>query len=599
MEIRFLLELLLPFLFASGVAVNPGCECLLFTSTFGKEFGVFSSPDYPRPYPSDVDCLLYSFVGGSYDIVHITFVDFDVQKTHLDCSLGDRVEVFLSLGGQLRADVNERTPPAGVLCGGLRDVPAALYSQGPALVLAMHAAGPPSNSSGFLGRFRFLDRRSFRSDGRRVLGTECDQLFSSGDGPRSGRFFSPRYPSSYPSNTTCKYYFRAREKERIRLVFEEVSLQKRDASCLESEDTVTIHDGASPASPSSAVVCAEASQLEVLSTGSHLYVELSARARWPAQGFRATFHFQEGPEGQGGAARDAAEPVTAQCGATISSDGARSGAVGAPADRAAHARCRFDFEARGRQRVRLLLGGVQSPAERARCDSAETASVYVWTDGRVEQLWSGCAAGSEQQQLMASGPRMRIEFHGKRPDTTLSLVARYSFVSDFGVIAPRGRQLSSWPCAFSFNGSEAARGYVTSPNFPGLYPRDTECHFFFHGRPGQRIALRFVHFDVEGVQPCEALSASDYVEMSNYRGRDSRFSRYCGQLEPFDVLSDGKYFRLTFKSNGRLDATGFNVTYRFLGGNRDASLARRSQTGRAAGTTSLWPLIVFCLKFVC
>lgn len=60
------------------------------------------------------------------------------------------------------------------------------------------------------------------------------------------------------------------------------------------------------------------------------------------------------------------------------------------------------------------------------------------------------------------------------------------------------------------------------------------------------------------------MSASDYVEFSNYMIRDRKYPRHCGQLKEFDVYSDRKFFRVTFKSNDRLDATGFNASYVFL-----------------------------------
>ncbi|XP_049799339.1 suppressor of lurcher protein 1-like [Schistocerca nitens] len=608
MEPPLLLHLLLLLLIAAGNAINPGCECVLFTSTFGKEFGAFSSPDYPRPYPADIDCLLYSFVGGPHDVVHIVFVDFDVQKTHLECSRGDHVEVFLSLGPAARAEVSERTVASGVLCGGLRDVPTTLYSQGPALVLAMHSDSSPGNNSGFLGRFRFLDRRSFRSDGRPVLGTECDQLFSSGDGPRSGRFFSPRYPSSYPSNTTCKYYFRARDNERIRLVFEEVSLQKGDVSCLESPDMVSVFDGPSPSAAAVAVLCDEASHLEVLSTGSSLYVELTARSRWPGQGFRASFQFQ-GP-GDANHATGSADPRS--CDVTVDSDGRQSGLVQSPrfpAPYPATSRCRYEFVGRGRQRVRLLFTDFRlgpPDASTTECDAVDAVSVLAWSEGRQEQVWSACGAGLHQpplqQPLMSSGPRLTLELRA-RGSGGVGFQARYTFVNNLGVSSVGGRQLSAWPCAFSFNSSVASAGRLSTPNFPGLYPRDTECHYFFHGRPGQRVAVRFHYFDVEGVEPCEAVSASDYVELSNYMGRDRKFPRFCGQRRGFDAVSDGKYFRLTFRSNGRLDATGFNASFRFFGPGTDSRPARREQdqeaaAARASGCVGLWALAVLVSRLL-
>jgi hypothetical protein len=46
--------------------------------------------------------------------------------------------------------------------------------------------------------------------------------------------------------------------------------------------------------------------------------------------------------------------------------------------------------------------------------------------------------------------------------------------------------------------------------------------------------------------------------------RDRKYSRYCGQLKEFEIESDKRTFRVTFRSNDRLDGTGFHGTYHFL-----------------------------------
>lgn len=72
-------------------------------------------------------------------------------------------------------------------------------------------------------------------------------------------------------------------------------------------------------------------------------------------------------------------------------------------------------------------------------------------------------------------------------------------LSDFGMRS--GSQLLEFPCAFVFNSSERGRGVVTSPNYPGTYPRDTECNYFFYGSENERVHMNFNYFDVEGVLP--------------------------------------------------------------------------------------------------
>lgn len=75
----------------------------------------------------------------------------------------------------------------------------------------------------------FLVAGMFHTDGQKLPGTMCDHQFISNDyNVKRGRFFSPRYPSTYPKNIRCSYRFKARLKERIRVMFEEVTLQKGD-----------------------------------------------------------------------------------------------------------------------------------------------------------------------------------------------------------------------------------------------------------------------------------------------------------------------------------------------------------------------------------
>lgn len=82
--------------------------------------------------------------------------------------------------------------------------------------------------------------------------------------------------------------------------------------------------------------------------------------------------------------------------------------------------------------------------------------------------------------------------------------------------------------------------------------------------------------------------------------RDRKHRRHCGQLKEFDVESDRKFFRVAFRSNDRLDGTGFNATYQFLDAT-ETYTGKPDHSGR--GTVSkgssgwLWGclmVVVFC-----
>lgn len=56
-------------------------------------------------------------------------------------------------------------------------------------------------------------------------------------------------------------------------------------------------------------------------------------------------------------------------------------------------------------------------------------------------------------------------------------------------------------CGFMFKSQTAQNGTFTSPNYPGLYPRNTECHYLFYGGNNEKIYITFPYFDVEGIPP--------------------------------------------------------------------------------------------------
>uniref|UniRef100_A0A8D8Z1K3 Dorsal-ventral patterning protein tolloid n=1 Tax=Cacopsylla melanoneura TaxID=428564 RepID=A0A8D8Z1K3_9HEMI len=283
--------LLLFLFFLNTEAVNPGCDCILYTATYGKEYGIFSSPDFPKPYPPKIKCLLYTFLAASDEIIEIQFKEFDVDKTNTDCLQGDYLKLFLHVED---AEVNEYTPWSSLLCGKYNNVPHVFFSSGPGLVLEFHTDGHhTTNSSGFIGTFRFLEKKMFHTDGHKLAGTSCDYQFISNNHTRpQGRFFSPRYPSNYPPDIKCAYTFRARAQEKIRVILEDIKLEEGDVSCINRADYIKVHDGRTASYPAIGLYCNQGSHIEILSTGPELYIEFVSHSVEPGQGFKAKFQFQ-------------------------------------------------------------------------------------------------------------------------------------------------------------------------------------------------------------------------------------------------------------------------------------------------------------------
>ncbi|KPJ02420.1 Suppressor of lurcher protein 1 [Papilio xuthus] len=233
----------------------------------------------------------------------------------------------------------------------------------------------------------------------------------------------------------------------------------------------------------------------------------------------------------------------------FSSDGTKHGTLTSPHYPLAYppnTHCHYEFFGRGKERVRLIFHDfyLHKPADGSLdCANVDSLQAFVNVDGRLEKVEAFCGTDLPKP-VMSNGPKLMLEFR------------------DFGITT--GRQLKEFPCAFVYNSTESHNGTFASPNWPGPYPRDTECTYFFHGGQTEKVHLYFTNFGVEGVLPCEAVSGSDYVEFSNYMTEDSRFGRYCGQMKEFHVESDRNFFKVTFRSNDRLDGTGFKAMYQFL-----------------------------------
>ncbi|XP_073817855.1 suppressor of lurcher protein 1-like [Musca autumnalis] len=169
--------------------------------------------------------------------------------------------------------------------------------------------------------------------------------------------------------------------------------------------------------------------------------------------------------------------------------------------------------------------------------------------------------------IMSTGPKLLLQFIGRYPSGQAKVgyygfKAEYTFLTNYGITS--GVQLGT-NCSFAYNSTDKKIGYFTSPNFPGLYPKNLNCDYFFYGELDEKVIIRFSYFDVEGVGSCEYLTASDYVEFSNFLSTDRKFPKYCGKRDKFEIRSDDRFFRVSFHSNDRFDRSGFRATYEFEG----------------------------------
>ncbi|RWS05776.1 cubilin-like protein, partial [Dinothrombium tinctorium] len=282
-------------------ALSSSCECIKFEDTYHKEYGLFTSPNWPLPYEKDIDCLLYTFTAKSDQIVQMSFDSFDVQKVSSsidDCSKGDYVKLYLDLEPGTTM-IDENMLWSDILCGkSLPKWQKQHYSTGPILIIEFHTDSYNSNSTGFSGKYRFISKKSFEPDGELLSGTHCDYQFLSitMSGRRSGKFFSPNFPSNYPKNIHCAYHFMGKYNEKVKILFEKIDLGNEDMSCLDTTDSIHIYDGRDAQGSLIAQLCNNNKYVDIVSTGPDLHITFVSgvgESSSSSQGFNAFYEFAE------------------------------------------------------------------------------------------------------------------------------------------------------------------------------------------------------------------------------------------------------------------------------------------------------------------
>ncbi|BFZ25075.1 hypothetical protein BsWGS_28114 [Bradybaena similaris] len=266
-----------------------------------------------------------------------------------------------------------------------------------------------------------------------------------------------------------------------------------------------------------------------------------------------------------------------QCNKKIDSRNQHNGTISSPSVYPANISCRYEFIGVESERIQLRFlhfdlyysGG--DPMNPLNCSESDSVSVYIFINGKKEELKTSCGR-KLPPMLMSSQHQMTVVFRSYHSSSTGNgFKAQYSFVTNFGIT--EGQQNKKGACVFNYQSSEKSEGYITSPNYNGLYPRNTECHYLFYGSGKERVHITFLDFAVDGVIPrCDKSTRSDYVSFSNFaETEDQKMILMCGLLcnETQEIWSDGPFFRVTFKSNDIYDSTGFQACYKFRDDNED------------------------------
>ncbi|XP_052571549.1 CUB domain-containing protein 2 isoform X3 [Peromyscus californicus insignis] len=105
----------------------------------------------------------------------------------------------------------------------------------------------------------------------------------------------------------------------------------------------------------------------------------------------------------------------------------------------------------------------------------------------------------------------------------------------------------------------APSGNFSSPNFPSLYPYNTECSWLIVVAEGSSVLLTFHAFDLEYHDTC----GFDFLEIYNGASGDkgNLLGRFCGQVPPPPFTSSWHVMSVVFHSDKHVASRGFSAGY--------------------------------------
>uniref|UniRef100_A0A672T803 CUB domain-containing protein n=1 Tax=Sinocyclocheilus grahami TaxID=75366 RepID=A0A672T803_SINGR len=115
----------------------------------------------------------------------------------------------------------------------------------------------------------------------------------------------------------------------------------------------------------------------------------------------------------------------------------------------------------------------------------------------------------------------------------------------------------------------ASSGNVSSPNFPSLYPYNTECTWLIVVSEGSSVLLTFHHFELEYHTDC----AYDYIKIYNGISEDegNLLGKFCGDVSPPQFSSSWNVMSIIFHSDRHVARKGFSSSMMKLLTNLDIS----------------------------
>ncbi|CAL1537449.1 unnamed protein product, partial [Lymnaea stagnalis] len=420
-----------------------------------------------------------------------------------------------------------------------------------------------------------------------VAPNTCGYTVRTEQKPR-GYIISSTYPGVYPDSSFCYYRLQGKPGQRIKLTFEDFSLFYGGEYC--PFDYLKIYDGPASDAPVIGKFCGSFNRSTVIySTKENLRLEFitgegrlnfiappmeaAADYKFERRGFNISYVFSDRFVSlDDHFIKEGAEHVSGtDCDQRIMSGKETNGTFvspGYPAMFPEGVVCRYYLDGlmddQYLEKVKVSFFDFNIPGNMPYCllgYLGENEDMRL-SEGTVRNKYCG---SFNPPAITSGGPRMVITLNTTGAVKGGKFVARYQFITDFGI---PGTPITDGKCKFHYNSAIMKNGEINSPRHPGNYALNQDCEYIFRPLFDEVVIISFsvFHLSSQDSPPCNA--GGDYVAFYEDLGTLNRENftlteKYCGKYYPGPYATT-RLLKLVFFSDERETFPGFKATYKFV-----------------------------------
>lgn len=223
--------------------------------------------------------------------------------------------------------------------------------------------------------------------------------------------------------------------------------------------------------------------------------------------------------------------------------------------------CSYQFVGRPGEVVKLNFQVLQIAGNTSSCKLNKDQDYIEVYDGvdKTERIAFICGNRSVPS-IRSRTNYLNVYFHSGPSLNMKGFAATYEFVT-IDIAAECNKNITQ---------ASSPEGTICSPRYSHPYPADITCTYDFYANPGERVQIKFTHFNLyksnlytEENRDCKL---EDSVAFYIYHDADEATIMFCGDTLPLQYMSAYNWMRVRFVSNPSPDkgqASGFEFQYKF------------------------------------